>query len=119
MEKNEQTLLEALDVWNEAIQRHREAFPYREILPKCEEALRDKDIGVEIHEAHPTRATSRFTLRFEDGQIRPVQHNPVADVMWRVSRESLRDIAENRQYYLDRPVKLDWNWLTYSAGISA
>jgi hypothetical protein len=119
MQSYHQILTDAVDVWNAAIQRHGRAFPYREIVPRCEDALRGTDIGVEIYETDRDRPSGRYTLRFEDGRIRTADHNPDAPVMWVVSGTFLRDVVENRVDYLEHPVKLDWDWLTHPAGISA
>ena len=119
MQQNEQALLEALNVWNRVIDRHQDSFPYRDILPRCEEALRGVEIGVEVyHNADPGRPVSRFTVQLRDGRIQIVNNHPGVEVRWKVSRDSLKEIAKNAQVYLDNPVKLDWDWLTHPAGIS-
>jgi hypothetical protein len=109
----------AIDVWNRAIREHRDRFPFREVLPKCEVALRGKTLGVQVCEGALRRPVARFAVRFEHGLIRTVSGGtPEAETVWEVSRERLEEVADNPQHFADHPAKLDWDLLTKPLGVS-
>jgi hypothetical protein len=109
----------AIDVWNRAICENRDRFPFREVLPKCETALRGRTLGVRVHEGALKRAVAQFAIHFHDGLIHLVaEGDPNADVVWEVSRDRLEEVVEDPEHYVDHPAKLDWDVLTKPLGVS-
>jgi hypothetical protein len=110
---------EAIEVWGRAIRKHRGKFPYRDVLPRCEKALRGRDLVVQVYDDNPDRPVAQFEVRFENGLIRTVGQNPdVRRATWNVSEDYLREVAENAEHLVEHPAKLDWDWLTRPIGAS-
>jgi hypothetical protein len=110
----------AIEVWDRAIRRHQSKFPYREILPRCEKALRGRNLLVQVYDNNPDRPVAHFQVRLENGLIRPVGEEQYEGekASWRVSKEYLQDVAHNADHYVEHPAKLDWDWLTRPIGAS-
>jgi hypothetical protein len=109
----------AMDVWNRAIRENRDRFPFREVLPKCEMALRGRLLGVRVHEGNLRRPVGQFAVRFRDGLIHlAAEADQNADVVWEVSRDRLQEVIEDPEHYVDHPAKLDWDFLTKPLGVS-
>jgi hypothetical protein len=109
----------AIEVWDRAIRKHQGKFPYRDVLPRCEKALRGRAVLVQVYDNNPDRPVAQFQVRLENGLIRPVREKQYeGEAAWRVSKGYLQDVTGNADHYVEHPAKLDWDWLTRPIGAS-
>lgn len=109
----------AVDVWNRALKEHRDEFPFRDLLPKCESALRDRDMEVHVYEHDPEAPIARFAVRLADGSIQPAALGEEPwEPDWKFSRGELRDVVDGAERYVSQPEKLNWDWLSRQVGAS-
>jgi hypothetical protein len=103
-------------VCNQAIDRHRNTFPYRELL-----AAREKLLGEYIHVAiydDNGIPEAVFMLHFKDDKLTFWQD--VSSGMkksWRLNRSYLRQVVEHPEKYLEHPERLDIDWLKNRLGL--
>ncbi|MEZ4278686.1 MAG: hypothetical protein R3F21_03580 [Myxococcota bacterium] len=111
---------EALDVMNAALARHKDAAPYKQMLGLSEKLIGGRNIGVSIYDQASDRPIDACTVTFEEERFQLVsdgQREPGPEITWKVSREYLEKVVENREDYLAHPAKLDWDWLKSRMGI--
>lgn len=111
---------EALDVMNAALARHKDAAPYKQMLGLSEKLIGGRNIGVSIYDQASDRPIDACTVTFEEERFQLVAHGkrePEPEITWKVSREYLEKVVENREDYLAHPAKLDWDWLKSRMGI--
>lgn len=109
---------QALDVMNEALVRHEDAAPFKQMLGLSEKLVAGRHIGVSIYDQASDRPIDECTVTFEEQRFRLVAHGQRdPEISWKVSREYLEKVVENREDYLAHPAKLDWDWLKSRMGI--
>lgn len=113
-------LTDTLGVINHAIDAHREASPWREIVAKTGGPAGSKLFAVEVREGDPEQIVDHDTIRAHEERFEMVEHGrsePAID--WRVSVETLRGIVAKPERYLNDPRKLPLEWLERRLGIRA
>lgn len=69
-----------------------------------------------VYDHDPDHVVAEVTLHFDpDDRKLSVKGSPVEDVAfsWRVSLDYLEDVVRRPDWYVEHPVKLDWDWLTH------
>lgn len=107
----------ALDVVNEALQKHRDHALIGPLLQGGEKMLGGKKFGVAVYRDDPDTPFDYFTLRLTGGRFELLARGKESpDIAWKVSQDYLRDIVDNPQDYIDNPAKLDLEWLRHRIG---
>jgi hypothetical protein len=113
-------LTDTLRVINRAIEAHRDAAPWREIVARTSGGDGPMLFAVEIHEGDPERTVDHYTVRVHEGRFEVVEHGrSEAAIDWSVSVEDLRRIVSDQDRYLDDPGRLPLAWLEPRLGIRA
>ena len=120
-ELDEQALFsQALEVVNQAIHRHKDDFPYKQMFAAAEKLMGDAKMGVALTKEAGADPYDYYTVDYEDGRWklagRGRQGDP--DVTWTVTRDYLEEVVRNPDRYLEHPEKLDLDWLKSRLGIS-
>lgn len=104
-----------LDVVNRAIDRHKNEFPYKQIIAAGQKMLGGKHIGVSVYRDSPDKPEASLTMQLSDGQLNLVegqteaQHRP--RMSWKVSREHIDAVLKDPETYIAHPARLDLDWL--------
>ncbi len=111
---------EALRVINQAIEAHRDASPWREIIASTSGRGGKKVFSVVIHEGDPLRVVDRYAVRMHEGRFEVVEQGRLdAAFDWQVSVDHLRHLVGNPGEYIEAPAKLDLGWLEQRLGVGA
>ena len=104
-----------LEICNQAMAKHKDEFPYKQIWEAVEKLQRDEDIDLTIYDDAPK---SHYKVKMKD------KHIDVVDVDhedehkgWKLNSSYLRKVVEHPQDYIDHPAKLDWDWLKDRVGL--
>ncbi|HBZ69172.1 MAG TPA: hypothetical protein DEP35_05250 [Deltaproteobacteria bacterium] len=109
---------EALRVINQAIEAHRDASPWREIVASTSGRRGPKVFSVAIHEGDPPRVVDRYAVRMHEGRFEVVEQGRLeAAPDWQVSVDHLRHLVVKPGEYMEAPAKLDLGWLEQRLGI--
>lgn len=104
--------METLDVINEALERHGDQTPWKQMLGGADKVFGGRNIGVGVYADDPSEPFDFFTVRLLDGKFELVARGKDApQIPWRVSRAYLDKVSSNRDEYVANPLKLDWDWL--------
>ena len=101
-----------LNTCNQAIDRHEDEFPFKQLVSIGERVFGDKTIGVGIYKTDPNSPHDYYTIQVKDGRLHyhgHGKHDP--DIEWKVKEEYLDDVVSNPETYIEHPFKLDWEWL--------
>jgi len=111
---------EYLHVVNRALGEHRDETPYKQILALGEKALDQRTIGVAVFKDDPAKPHDWFTVRFEDGKLSLEEHGkkPERDFDWKIKRAHIDHVVETPQEFVDKPWKLDLDWLKTRVGLN-
>jgi len=108
----------AVEVINEAIALNRDLRPYKDIVVVYDKPPGKRDIVVGVGTDDPTVPGEYFTLRPREGKLELVaEAEEQSDLDWKVTREFLKRIGENRDEYVQHPEKLDLDWLKRCLGV--
>ena len=113
-------LTQALRVISRALDAHRDASPWREIVAQTSGRRGPTTFAVAIYEGDRGHIVDRYTVRAHDGRFEVVERGrcePPFD--WQVSVEHLRSIVAEPDRYVDEPDKLDLAWVESRLGIRA
>jgi hypothetical protein len=112
---------QALHVMNRALDRHREDFPYKQILEGFEKFFDGKTFVAALYKSDASSPYAHFTVRFEEGRFDLVSEGKrgEADLRWSVSRDYLQRIVEDPKPFVEHPEKLDWEWIKSRLGIGS
>lgn len=113
-------LTETLGVINRAIDAHRDAAPWRDIVARTTGRKGPKVFAVEVWEGDPERIVDHYTIHVHEGRFEMIEHGrsePPID--WRVSVEALRSIVANPDRYVSDPGRLPLDWLELRLRIGA
>ena len=109
---------EALRVINQAIEAHKDASPWREIVARTSGRRGPKVFSVAIHEGDPEQVVDRYTVRVHEGRFQVVEQGRVETASdWRVSIDHLRRLVVHPDAYVEAPTKLDLGWIEQRLGI--
>jgi hypothetical protein len=108
-----------VDIVNRAIGAHRDEFPLEQLMDAADDMLEDKKIGVAIYKEDPDEPHDWFTVRYDDGTFAIANHgkSKSVDVDWHVKENYLRKVVSEPQPYIDKPSKLDFDWLRSRMGL--
>ncbi|MDB2414163.1 hypothetical protein N9W34_00150 [Rickettsiales bacterium] len=97
-----------LEICNKAIDKHKDEFPYKQILSATNAVVGDKPIDLTIYDDEPKGA---FSLKFKDKKL--VHNGTPEDVKkaWRVNLSYVKNVLEHPDKYIEHPEKLDMDWL--------
>lgn len=110
----EELFREYMAICNEAIDKHKDEFPYKQILSATELFVNDKSIDLAVYDDEPKAA---FSLHFKDNKITNGGHPDDPKKAWRVNLSYLKKVVENPKEYIAHPEKLDLDWLKSRLGI--
>lgn len=111
-------LTEALGVINRAIDAHRGASPWKEIVDRTTGRRGTKIFAVAVYESDPERVVDHYTVRAHEGRFEVVEHGRSDPAIhWRVSVETLRNIVAKPDGYVSDPGRLPLEWLALRLGI--
>jgi hypothetical protein len=101
-----------LNVCNEAIEEHRDEFPFKQLLAAGNRVLGDRQIAVGIYKTDASTPHDYYTVQMKDGRFLYEGHGKHGeDVEWKVKESYLENVAQDPQTYIEHPFKLDWEWL--------
>lgn len=103
-----------LNICNQAIERHRDEFPYKHILAAAEAVIGDRPIDLAVYDDLPKGA---FTLHMKDKKLTNGGHPQDPKKAWRVNLSYLRQVTEHPEDYIAHPEKLDLDWLKSRMGL--
>lgn len=105
--------IQALNVMNAALERHRESPIFRPFIHDANIRLRGRDLVVAIVKTDENPVPcDHVTIQFKNGTFVLIAHGRTADeIDWTVSEEYLADVATHPRQYLERPHRLDFDWL--------
>jgi hypothetical protein len=108
----------ALSVWNRMLEEHGDTTPYKQTIDACQKLLGDRKMAVIVYDDDPDEPTAKFTVRFENRQLKPVAYDEAAgEPVWRVSEDYLTKVMENAAEYIEHPEKSEWDWLKDRLGV--
>lgn len=111
---------EGLRVINRAIEAHKDASPWREIIASTSGRRGPRVFSVAIHEGDPEHVVDRYTVRVHEGRFEVVEQGQLdGSADWRVSVDHLRRLVVQSDDYVEAPAKLDLGWLEQRLGIGA
>ncbi len=94
---------------NAALEKHKDQFPYRQILAVCHRMTVDERIGLEVYEeGQPQSRCDYYTLRLRDGRLQLLDRGKIAPhIETKLSDEYLQHVANHSQKYIDDPSNLN------------
>jgi len=111
---------EALQVMNKAIIENSDRFPYGQIMRVSEKAVGDRRIGVAVYNRDVDAPYDFYTLALKNGRLELLSHGKEEpDITWKVSRDYLKEVADNEEKYIGHPERLDLDWLKSRFNINA
>jgi len=108
-----------INTCNAAMQKHRDDFPFRQLMRASERMLGDKNIGVGIYKDDPEAPFDFYTIKLRDGHFELVSHGKKdIDITWKAPETYLEKVVRNPDEYISHPSKLDFDWLRSRVGLS-
>lgn len=104
-----QTLLQRyLEICNDALKKHGDKLPYKEIVSAVKRTIDDHPLELAVYDDKPKAA---FTLSLKEEKL--VSNGYPEDVKkaWRMDLSYLRQVVEQPKEYIENPEKLDLDWL--------
>ena len=106
--------LGALEVINDALVSLRDKPLIKDIVSMMDKQAAGRKFGVAVYSSDPDAPHDYYTIRANNQRLELVSRGKDApDIDWKVSTDYLRDINENPQKYIDKPLKLDIDWLKH------
>jgi hypothetical protein len=101
-----------LDVCNQALEKNKNVFPFKEIWTARIKSL-GKDALVQCA-VYDDRPKIIYTLQLtDDMKIKIINKEPVVqNDVWPLKYSYLKEVVDNPQEYIEHPANLDWGWLT-------
>ena len=107
-----------LDVINDALEKHSDTPVIGELASWIADLTESKKFGAAIYDSDPQSPYDYFTVRIAHGKVElDSRGKNEPEIDWRVSKDFLVKVNENRQDYIDNPLKLDLDWLKSRVGI--
>ncbi len=102
-----------LHVVNRSLGMNRHLTPYKQILKAGETFFDEGTVAVGIYKDDLSKAHDWFTVEFDDGTFALEQHGKSddADLVCKVKESHLHEVVENPREYVEKPYKLDLDWL--------
>ena len=105
-----------LEICNQAIEKNKDKFPYREIWRARWKNVQSENIlECAVYDDRPKII---YTLQItEDMKIKILKKTHIAPTdAWPFKYSYLKHVVANPQDYIDHPANLDWGWLTHLLG---
>lgn len=112
VEEYERIFERYLEVCNQALEKNKDRFPYKEIWEARVTSLgQDIVLQCAVYDEKPKVI---YTLKLtKEMKIEIIQKEPVTrEDIWPFKYSYLKDVVENPQKFIDHPADLDWGWLT-------
>ncbi|MDR3424666.1 MAG: hypothetical protein P4M13_06255 [Alphaproteobacteria bacterium] len=105
-----------LSVCNQALEKNKDRFPYREIWKaRLESPWQSYSFDCAVYDDRPKLAYALQLTR----DMRIIVTEKLWDEpldAWPFAYSYLERVANNPQHFIDRPSDLDWGWLTHVFG---
>jgi hypothetical protein len=109
---------EALRVIGRAIEAHKDASPWREVVARTSGLDRPLVFGVAIYEDEPDRVVDHYSIRVHEGRFEVVERGRLEpEIDWQVSVDHLRNVVAKPARYVADPGRLELDWLVQRIGI--
>lgn len=103
-----------LEICNQAIEHHKDEFPYKELLKMGGAILTDRPIDLAIYDDQPKGA---FTLHLINNKLANGGQPTDVKKAWRMNLSYLKQVVEHPQEYIEHPEQLDIDWLKSRLGV--
>lgn len=106
-------------VVNDALGRHRDQTPYKQIFKLVESTVGDIDAGIAVYKDDKDNPHDHFVLGWRDGKLKVLEEGKKGDrTWWAMPRTHFEEVVGNPEPYKDNPMKLDLDWMTKRLGLS-
>ena len=103
-----------LEICNQAIDEHKDEFPYKEIISVSEAIIGNSPVDLAVYDDEPKGA---YTLHFKDKKIGNGGRPADPKKAWRINLSYLKQVVENPDKYIKHSEMLDFDWLKSRLGI--
>ncbi len=104
--------LQYLNICNLALNKHKEAFPYKQILEIGESVLGGKNIKISVVPDDSGLTITHYTVRFNGGTFDVVtDETEVSEMDWTLKESYLKKVVTSPADYINHPEKIEWEWL--------
>lgn len=97
-----------IDVYNEALARNKDRFPFKQILGAAEKAHKGKAIELDLLE---DTKSLHYTLLFKGQRLAILPYIVPCDYRWVMEKNEVENLINHAEEYIKNPAKLDWAWL--------
>lgn len=112
-------LIDYLETCNAAMAQHDDELPYKQLIELADDKIGGKEMAVAVYDDDPDAPHDFFTIEMADGALHFVSHGKGdPDIVWKTPRSYLEKVVKNRGDYVDKPSKLDLDWLKARVGVS-
>jgi hypothetical protein len=110
--ENAELLEQYITICNEALQKNKDRFPFKEILNAARENGDKKFVDISVVDDNPE---AEFVIHMDGSQIRAEDHESCercnCSQKWKIRKSYLLDVVSNPDIYIENPAKIDWEWL--------
>jgi hypothetical protein len=104
--------MDTVDVINRVLEEQSDKPLLKHILDAAGSVAEGHEFGVAVYNEDPSKPHDYFTTRFRNGRVQlAARGKDSPDIAWKVAEDYLRDVSDNPQAYMDKPAKLDIEWL--------
>lgn len=98
-----------LDICNEALEKNKDSFPYKQLWEAAHRVMHEKAVHVAIYDDTP-KAT--YELKLSDNHIDSCELKENKNIEpWHLTTSYLQKVVEHKDEYINNPAKIDWDWL--------
>lgn len=106
---NDQLFSRYLKICNQALDAHKEEFPYKQLWHVMQHFLKGKKIFLSVYNDHPQKT---YEIALKDDHLNVVDVKEGGDPhAWRMKVSELEKIVADPEEYIKNPSKIDWEWL--------
>ena len=103
---------------NRALGENRDKTPYRQLLDAGEKFFDDTSVAVGIYKDRMNETHDWFVIDFDNGKLDLKQHGKgEADMTCKIKQAHLEEVVEHPETYVNKPYKLDLDWLKKTVGL--
>lgn len=103
---------EYLHIVNQALGEHADEFPYAQVLGAADKLLGDRRVRMEVYSSDPDQPHDYFIVTLDDGKLEMIEQGKAeADLTWRVPRDHVEAVVDEPGPFIERPERLDLDWL--------
>ena len=102
-----------MEVCNQAIEKHKDTFPYKNIL-KASEAFQGSGWRFTVYDDEP-KGSYQINLNDNFMEAKPCEKKHSSG--WHLNTSYLHKVTQNPQDYIDNPALLDLDWLKNRMGL--